>query len=74
MPKLHSSKRIVKILEKHEFFFIVQRGSHAKFRKKAEGKILTVIVPMAKREIPIGTFRSILRQSNLAESDFKREK
>lgn len=66
MPKLHPSKYIVKTLEKHGFVFISQKGSHAKFRK---GK-LTVIVPMGKREIPIGTFRSILRQSQLKKEDF----
>ena len=39
-----------------------------KFRK--EGKpTLTVIVPAGK-EVPYGTFRSILRQSNLTDEDF----
>ncbi|MEO5643859.1 MAG: hypothetical protein ABIQ40_01060 [Bacteroidia bacterium] len=29
------------------------------------------MVPMAKREIPFGTFRSILRQSQLNEEHFR---
>lgn len=32
---------------------------------------LTVILPMAKREIPFGTFRSIPRQAILSEEKFK---
>jgi len=32
---------------------------------------LTVIVPANRKEIPIGTFRSILRQSKLKDEDFK---
>ena len=70
MPKLLSSRKIVKVLKKHGFVFVSQRGSHAKFRKQEEVETLTVIVPMGKREIPMGTFSSILRQSALKKSDF----
>jgi predicted RNA binding protein YcfA (HicA-like mRNA interferase family) len=70
MPKLYSSNYIVKILLSMGFEFISQRGSHAKFRK-INGQTLTVIVPMARKETPIGTFKSILKQSNLSESDFE---
>ena len=69
MPKLYSSAKIVKILEKRGFIYISQRGSHAKYRK-AGSPVLTAIVPMGKKEIPTGTFRSILRQSRLTEKDF----
>jgi len=71
MPKLYSSQHIVKVLEKKGFIFISQKGSHGKFRKEVYGKMLTVIVPMGKKQIPIGTFHSIRRQSNLQEEDFK---
>lgn len=69
MPKLYSSEYIVKILKKHGFFFISQKGSHAKYNKTGK-QTLTVIVPAAKKEIPLGTFKSILRQSQLTKSDF----
>jgi predicted RNA binding protein YcfA (HicA-like mRNA interferase family) len=72
MPKLYSSKFIAKILEREGFVFISQKGSHIKFRK-AGSTTLTVIVPSGK-EIPYGTFKSILRQSNLSESNFKKTK
>lgn len=71
MPKLYSSKFIAKVLKRNGFLFISQKGSHMKFRK--EGNItLTTIVPAGK-EIPYGTFRSILRQANLSETDFKKK-
>jgi predicted RNA binding protein YcfA (HicA-like mRNA interferase family) len=71
MPKLYSSKQIAKTLEIHEFTFISQKGSHGKFRKTIGEKVLTAIVPMGKREIPAGTFSSILRQSQLNKEDFE---
>lgn len=67
MPKLFSSKFIIKILEKNKFIFISQKGSHIKLRKQSK----TAIVPSNKKEIPFGTFRSILRQSGLNQEDFK---
>lgn len=70
MPKLYSSRKITKVLEAHGFVFISQKGSHGKFRKSVGGKTLTVIVPIGKKEIPLGTFNSILRQANLSKEDF----
>lgn len=70
MPKLYSSRWISKILEENGFYFVSQKGSHGKYRKNGN-PTLTVILPMSKKEIPQGTFRSILRQANLQESDFK---
>lgn len=70
MPKLYSSSEIIKVLQKKGFVYVSQKGSHAKFRKIGN-PTLTVIVPDGKREIPFGTFKSILRQANLSESDFK---
>lgn len=52
MPKLLSSAAVVKVFVSEGFIFISQRGSHGKFRKGSA----TVIVPMAKKEIPRGTF------------------
>jgi len=72
MPKLYSPRHIVKVLGKRGFIFISQKGSHIKYRKKTSKETLTVIVPIHSREIPIGTFKSILRQSRLLEDDFKK--
>ena len=71
MPLLYSSKWIVRVLEQHGFVFVSQKGSHAKFRTSGIN-VATVIVPMGKKEIPVGTFRSIVRQSGLTLEDFKK--
>lgn len=70
MPKLYSSKQIIKVLEKKGFIFISQKVSHIKYRKIGD-PTLTVILPAKRKEMPIGTFRSILKQSNLTEEIFK---
>ncbi len=70
MPKLYSSKKIIKVLQKRGFVFISQKGSHVKFRKTGS-PTLTVIVPAGRKEIPFGTFRSILRQADMSKEDFK---
>lgn len=70
MPKLHSSKTIIKVLINRGFLFISQKGSHVKLRKPGS-PALTVIVPTGRKQIPIGTFKSILRQAKLAAEDFE---
>jgi predicted RNA binding protein YcfA (HicA-like mRNA interferase family) len=71
MPKLYSSHEIIQILIKHGFVFISQKGSHAKYRKQGS-PVLTVIVPVERKQMPVGTFNSILRQSGLAKEDFEK--
>ncbi len=71
MPVLHSSKQIIRVLEKHGFYFVSQRGSHAKYRYE-DIQVRTVIVPASKKTIPHGTFRSIVRQSGLSRVDFEK--
>ena len=68
MSRLHSSHDIKKVLVCLGFTFVCQKGSHAKF-KNNKGR--TVILPMNKKEIPIGTFRSILRQAGISEAFFE---
>lgn len=71
MPKLHSSNEIIVTLLAKGFLFISQRGSHIKLRKIGN-PTRTVIVPANKKEIPHGTFRSIVRQSGLEAENFSR--
>ncbi len=71
MPKLYSSSDIIKVLQRQGFIYISQKGSHIKFRK-VDSQTLTVIVPTEKKEIPFGTFKSILRQCHLNKEDFRR--
>jgi predicted RNA binding protein YcfA (HicA-like mRNA interferase family) len=72
VPKLYSSEQIVKTLEREGFVFVSQRGSHVKYRKTGS-PTLTVIVPAGRKQIPRGTFRSILRQAGLDEAAFGRD-
>ena len=72
MPKLYSSQEVIKALEREGFAFVSQRGSHIKYRKTTSNIIYTVIVPAGRKQIPRGTFRSILRQSGLDENAFTR--
>jgi predicted RNA binding protein YcfA (HicA-like mRNA interferase family) len=67
MTELYSSRAIVNVLLRYGFIFISQKGSHKKFRKDEK----TVIAPDPKKEIPLGTFASILRQTGLSKEDFK---
>ena len=69
MPKLYSTLQILKVLYANGFIFVSQKGSHIKLRKSGN-PTLTVIVPADRKEIPYGTFRSILRQSQLNITDF----
>lgn len=70
MPRLYSSRHIIRILEKNGFIFVSQKGSHVKFHKAIKGATLIVIVPANRKEIPFGTFHSILRQAQMKVEDF----
>ena len=54
-----SSKAIVKRLLADGFELVVVKGSHHKFRRGEQ----TVIVPHPKRDLPLGTARSIARMT-----------
>ena len=69
MPRLPSTEDVVRVLLRRGFVFISQKGSHIKFRRIAASE-RTVIVPAGRKEIPIGTFLSIVRQSGLERADF----
>jgi predicted RNA binding protein YcfA (HicA-like mRNA interferase family) len=69
MPKPVLLSIILKVLRQKGFFFVRQKGSHARFRRTAS-PIKNVTIKMSKKEIPYGTFQSILLQSGLKESEF----
>lgn len=68
MPKQYSSEEVIKILIERKFRFISQKGSQAKYRKNN----FTVIIPVGRKEIPLGTVRSIMRQAGLQKKDLPR--
>jgi len=67
MPEMLSSQEIIRVLKQHGFILVSQKESHKKFKKN--GRIVIVADP--KKEIPRGTFASILRQSGLNKEDFQ---
>lgn len=71
MPRPITLKEVITTLRTQGFILISQKGSHAKFRKIGR-PTRTVIVKMAKKQIPYGTFQSIVLQSGLQESDFRK--
>jgi len=73
MPKPYPSRLVINVLESKGLFFVSQTGSHSKYRNNSKPP-LTVIVPIHGKGVRYGTFRSILRQSRLKESDFKKGK
>ena len=67
MPKRLSSDEVTRILMQNGFALVSQKGSHQKFRD-ATGR--NAIVPAGRREIPMGTLASIIRQSGLRRDLF----
>jgi predicted RNA binding protein YcfA (HicA-like mRNA interferase family) len=57
------SADIITLLQKDGWFEVGRRGSHVQF--KHPNKPGRVTVPHPKRDIPIGTLRSIEKQSGL---------
>ena len=52
-----SSREVIKELLKHGWFEVKQVGSHKQFRHAT--KVGRVTVPHPKRDIPVGTLKSI---------------
>lgn len=69
MPKPVLLSLILRILRTEGFFFVRQKGTHARFRKTGN-PTRNVTIKMSTKEIPYGTFQSILLQSGLTETDF----
>jgi predicted RNA binding protein YcfA (HicA-like mRNA interferase family) len=66
MTKLPSSEKVLKVLLSQGFLLKSQKGSHQKF----SNGLRTVIVPAGRKEIPIGTLKSISRQSGIEYENF----
>ncbi|MCQ8873129.1 type II toxin-antitoxin system HicA family toxin [Mesorhizobium sp. M7A.T.Ca.TU.009.01.3.2] len=57
------SADIIRLLEADGWVEVARRGSHAQFKHR--DRLGRVTVPHPKRDIPIGTLRSIEKQSGL---------
>jgi len=56
-----NSRKILKVLKDSGFEEIQKRGSHLKLRRGE----MTVILPRPKKDLPLGTVRSIYQQAGL---------
>lgn len=63
MPKSLSSRELIKLLESDGWVHVDTRGSHHQFKHPTKPGRVTV--PHPKRDLPIGTARSIFRQAGL---------
>jgi predicted RNA binding protein YcfA (HicA-like mRNA interferase family) len=70
-PALRLPLPKLRILSHHGFVEVRQRGSHIVMQKSIPGSTITVPVPN-HAEIKRGTLKSIIRQSQVAASEFER--
>jgi predicted RNA binding protein YcfA (HicA-like mRNA interferase family) len=57
------SREIISALQRDGWFEVARKGSHVQF--KHPSKMGRVTVPHPEREIPVGTLKSIEKQSGL---------
>ena len=63
-------RKLCRILEMDNCYFVKQEGSHLKYRKEQiEGRTLTIIVPRY-RSIPVEVIKSILHQSRMSRERY----
>jgi predicted RNA binding protein YcfA (HicA-like mRNA interferase family) len=74
MPKLRplSAGEVGKILARHGFARVRQSGSHLIFRRELSGGDSATGPVPNRREIPVGTLKSIIDLSGLDDSVFRR--
>ena len=70
MPKFYSARDTINALIRAGFVKISQKGSHIKLKGIRDKKLSVVIIPNQK-EIPIGTFSSVLKQANMTRQEFE---
>jgi predicted RNA binding protein YcfA (HicA-like mRNA interferase family) len=58
-----NSREVIKALKAAGFFVVDQKGSHVQFKHPRRSGRVTV--PHPKPELPVGTIRSIERQSGV---------
>lgn len=69
LPRLKASE-VDRILERHGFIRVTQRGSHQKWRNA--GTARQVIVPYHEaRQLPLGTLKSIIYGSGIPQDEFR---
>ena len=66
-----SSKDIEKVLKRHGFVLSRQKGSHQQFVGVIRGEKRRITVVANQKSFAPGTLKSMIRQSGLAEEEFR---
>ncbi|MEK7117972.1 MAG: type II toxin-antitoxin system HicA family toxin [Patescibacteria group bacterium] len=70
-----SAKEVFKVLQKHNFFLARhKKGSYSIWKHIVSGKIVIVPVHGGNKQLPIGTLLSIIKQSEIPQSEFSKTK
>jgi predicted RNA binding protein YcfA (HicA-like mRNA interferase family) len=65
-----SGREVCRILQRHAFVEVRQRGSHIVMQRRTDAGSVTVPIP-DHRELAIGTLLSIIRQSGVPRAEFE---
>jgi len=63
--RIMNSRDLIKLVEKDGWFKVAQKGSHTQFKHKTKKGRVTI--PHPKKDLPIGTTKSILKQAGINE-------
>jgi predicted RNA binding protein YcfA (HicA-like mRNA interferase family) len=66
-----TGQQLVRALEKAGYEQQRQRGSHVRLKRSSDGRRVTVPLH-ARRQIPIGTLRAILRDADITPQEFNK--
>ena len=69
MPTPYRPQEIIRVLEYLGWQVARQKGCHVNLIR--EGRPGLITVPTSGREVPIGTFKNILRQAGLRQREFE---
>jgi predicted RNA binding protein YcfA (HicA-like mRNA interferase family) len=64
-----SANDVVRVLRRHGFLLVSQKGSHQKWRHPNGRQV--IVAMHGNKPIPIGTLKSIIEGSGLAIDDFR---
>lgn len=64
-------KKLVTILEKNNFLLKRRKGSHFIYFNRITSITLIIPIHSKNKELPIGTFLSIVKQSRIPITEFK---
>ncbi|HEY0554160.1 MAG TPA: type II toxin-antitoxin system HicA family toxin [Thermoanaerobaculia bacterium] len=70
--RVMSGREACRILSRHGFIEVRQRGSHVVMQKRTKTSTISIPVP-DHPELRLGTLQSIIRQSGLPRSVFETE-